>query len=149
MVWALYGETDSGHGSPGPVGRDAGEVGGERALQTPEVAQHLHPQPELGAIAAELGKAQRHLGGDRLLGPKQPVQGHPADADLTRGLGDRQLQPVAEDFPQKLAPGGVGQHEGRPVTAQSQALVGTGRPSPISSLAQDLLEPVGTLSRQA
>jgi hypothetical protein len=27
--------------SRGAVGRDAGEVGGERALQAPEVAQHL------------------------------------------------------------------------------------------------------------
>ena len=49
------------------VGRDAGEVRAERALEAPEVVRHLHPQPELGAVAAELAEAERQLGRDRLL----------------------------------------------------------------------------------
>jgi hypothetical protein len=48
--------------SRGTVSRDAGEVGGERALQASEVAQRLHAQPELEAVAAELAQPERHLG---------------------------------------------------------------------------------------
>jgi hypothetical protein len=47
-----------GENAPGlrrPLDRDAGEVGGEGALQAPEVAQHLHAQPELGTVA-EVGR---------------------------------------------------------------------------------------------
>ena len=34
--------------SRGGVGRDADEIGAEGVLQAPQVARHLHPQPELG-----------------------------------------------------------------------------------------------------
>ena len=104
------------------MGRDAGEIGVECALQAPEVAHHLHPQPELGAVAAELAEAERHLGGDRLLATKEAVQGHPADAELTRRLGDRQLQPVGKDF-RTSSPGCVGQRAGRSVTVNSRGSV--------------------------
>jgi hypothetical protein len=40
-----------------------------------------------GPFAAEFARPERHLGGDRLLAAQEPVQGHPADAELTRGLG--------------------------------------------------------------
>jgi hypothetical protein len=68
-------EGENAIGSGGAVGRDAGEVGAQGALQAPEVAQHLHPQPELGAVAAELAEAERHLGRHRLLAPKDRVGG--------------------------------------------------------------------------
>ncbi len=47
---------------------------------------------DVRAVAAELGEAERRRGGNRLPAPKEAVQGHPADAKLTRGLGQR-LQP--------------------------------------------------------
>jgi hypothetical protein len=100
-------------GSRGAVGRDAVEVGAERALEAPEVAHHLHPQPELGTVATELAETERHLRGDRLLAPKEPVHGHPADAELTRRLSHRQLQPVGEDLAQQLARMGRAARAGR------------------------------------
>ena len=45
------------------MARDAGEIDRERALQAPEVAQHLQAQPELGAVAAELAQPEQHLEG--------------------------------------------------------------------------------------
>jgi hypothetical protein len=46
------------------------------------------------------------------------VQGHPADAELTRGLGDRQLQAIAR-ISRKISPGWVGQRAGAAPTASS------------------------------
>jgi hypothetical protein len=97
------------------VSRDAGEVGAERALRAPEVVRHLHAQPELGAVAAELAEAERHLGGDCLLAPQQAVEGHPADAELARGRGHRELSPSAR-ISRSSVPGWVGQRAGRSVT---------------------------------
>jgi hypothetical protein len=72
-VGSPRGEAGPPLGSRGAVGRDAGEVGVERVLQAPEVAQYLHAQPELGAVVAGLAQPQRHLGGDRLLAAQQAV----------------------------------------------------------------------------
>jgi hypothetical protein len=69
-------------------------------------SRSLHAQPELGAVAAELARPERHLGGDRLLAAQEAMQGHPADAELTRGLGDRELQAVADDLAEQARPDG-------------------------------------------
>ena len=89
--------------SRGAVGRDAGELGAHRTLETPEIARHLHPQPKLGTVAAQLAKTQRHLGRHRLLAAKHAMQGHPADAELTRRLGNREPQAFGDDLPEQLA----------------------------------------------
>lgn len=61
-------------------------------LGAPEVAGLLHSEPDAGPVAAELSKAQGHVGSDARFARQNAVQRLTADAHLPGGFSHRQVQ---------------------------------------------------------
>src|SRR5688500_6962469 len=74
------------------VGWNQSEHACERLLRVPQVVLLLPVEPEAGCRAGEAGQAGRHLGTDRRLPGKNPVQRLTRDAKLARSLADGETE---------------------------------------------------------
>src|SRR5436305_1251153 len=61
-------------------------------LGVPQIVRYLHTQPEPGAVAAKPPKAQRHLRRDSRAFGEDRMQHLPGDAELTRRLGNAEVE---------------------------------------------------------
>jgi hypothetical protein len=89
--------------SDGVQGRDLFHRFGKVAPSLPQIVRHLHPQPDVRAVSAQLPQADRHLGRDSRTFGENGVQCLARDAQVLRSSRYRQPQGWQYVFAEELS----------------------------------------------